>query len=233
MTLDEPVTRKTPHPDIEVAEAALDGDEDAVATVMGMLRSPALAAAILARGATPAEAHDLLNDLIGDCFGGVRTKGGLHRLLRRYNGGCPLPAFFRRIAINRLISLKRASRPMVALDDDEDGCHELPGREGPLAGLGDDALIALLRDAITRARARVDPEKLVLVRLMVAYGVSQRRLGSLLGWHETKVSRVKTELLAELRMRIMEELRLADPWLELEWEDFMELCSESVDLFAS
>lgn len=233
MTLDETVVRKTPHPDIEVAEAALDGEADAVASVVEMLRSPSLVAAILARGANPAEAHDLVNDLIGDCYGGVRTKGGLHRLLGRYNGGCPLPAFFRRIAINRLISLKRASRPMVALDDDGNGCRDLPAQEESLTGSGDDALIALLRDAIERARARVDPEKLVFVRLMIAYNVPQKRLGNLLGWHESKVSRVKTDLLAELRMRILEELRLVDPWLELEWEDFVELCAESVDMFAT
>ena len=29
-----------------------------------------------------------------------------------------------------------------------------------------------------------------------------------------------------------EEIRLADPWLELEWDDFMGLCAESIDLFA-
>jgi DNA-directed RNA polymerase specialized sigma24 family protein len=233
MFLDQEMRRNPPHPDIEIAEAALDGEADAVAAVMEMLRSPALAAAIVARGATATEAHDLVNDLIGDCFGGERAKGGLHRLLGRYNGGCPLSAFFRRIATNRLISLKRASRPMVALDDDEDGPRELPAPGGRLAAGADDALIALLRDAIARARERIDAEKLVLVRLMVAYEVPQKRLGTLMGWHESKISRAKTDLLAELRTRIMEEVRLADPWLELTWEDFMELCAESIDLFAA
>ena len=224
---------EAPHPDIEAAEAALEGDADAVAAVMAMLESPALVSALISRGASPTEARDILDDMAGDCFGGERAKGGSHRLLGRYNGRCPLPAFFRRIAINRLISLKRASRPMVALDDDADGTRELPAG-GPLApDGGDDALIVLLRDAITRARARVDLEKLVIVRLMVSYDVPQKRLGNLLGWHESKISRAKSDLVAELRMNIMEEIRRADPWLELEWDDFLALCAESLDLFAA
>lgn len=223
---------KNPHPDIEVAEAALDGNEDAVAAVMDMLRSPALAADLVARGASPGEASDLVGDLIGDCFGGIRAKGGLHRLLGRYNGGCPLPAFFRRVATNRLVSLKRASRHVVASDDDADSYHAISDFKYPVAGAKDDALVALLRDAIIRARARVDTEKLVFVRLIVSYGVPQNRLGDLLNWHESKVSRMKSEVFMELRTHIMAEVRKSDPWLELEWEDFMELCAESLDLFA-
>ncbi len=93
-------------------------------------------------------------------------------------------------------------------------------------------MIALLRDAITRARQRVDLEKLVMVRLMISYEVPQKRLGNLMGWHESKIFRAKSDLVAELRTRIMEEVRRADPWLELEWDDFMELCAESMDFFA-
>jgi DNA-directed RNA polymerase specialized sigma24 family protein len=225
------IDRVPAHPDIELAEAALDGEADAVAAVMTMLDSPALLSALISRGASATEARDILHDMAGDCFGGERAKGGTHRLLGRYNARCPLPAFFRRIAINRLISCKRASRPMVALDDDADGRRDLPG---PLATAGaDDALIALLRDAITRARERVDLEKLVMVRLMISYDVPQKQLGALLGWHESKISRAKSDLIAEMRTLIMEEIRRADPWLELEWEDFVALCAESLELFAA
>lgn len=78
----------------------------------------------------------------------------------------------------------------------------------------------------------MDLEKLVMVRLMISYEVPQKRLGNLMGWHESKIFRAKSDLVAELRTRIMEEVRRADPWLELEWDDFMELCAESMDFFA-
>lgn len=216
-----------PHADLDLAEAALEGDPEATATILGTLRAPELRASLISRGASPSEADDIIGDIAGDCFGGERAKGGLHRLLGRYNGGCPLSAYFRHIATNRLISIKRKRRPTVSTDDED--ARELPGAA---ATPTDDALISLLRDALVVSLSRVDPEKLVLIRLIESYRIPQKQVGALLGWHETKMSRAKSDFLAELRTLVTEEIRKADPWLHLEWEDFLGLCAESVDLFA-
>ncbi len=219
--------------DLLLAEDALEGKPDAVARILEMLRSPDLTGFLKSRGATGTEADDLVGDIAGDCFGGERAKGGLHRLLGRYNGGCPLPVFLRHVALNRLVSLKRrqaALRETVDANEAAGACEDTPDpRFGP--ELHDDALIALLRDALKTALAKVDAEKLLLVRLIESYGVPQKRAGKLWGWDEPKVSRMKKDLLLELKLAIDEEVRRADPWIHLQWDDFVALCRESSDLF--
>ncbi len=221
--------------DLLLAEDALEGDAVAVAGILEMLRSPGLAGFLKSRGASETEARDLIGDIAGDCFGGERAKGGLHRLLGRYNGGCPLPAFFRHVALNRLISLKRrqATRRETSATDDEGGevFDRIPDAGG-IPGPYDDALISLLREALLVSISKVDVEKLVVVRLIESYGIPQKQVGALWGWHETKISRTKSDLLEELRIAILDEVRRKEPWLQLEWDDFLALCGESTDLFS-
>lgn len=219
---------------LELAELALEGDPQALESVVVMLQSTDLVAALRSRGASDTEAADILGDLAGDCFGGERAKGGLHRLLGRYNGACPLPAFLRHVAINRLISLKRrqAARP-VARQESEDDLDPMDHLPAPAAGsTADENLIPLLRDAVVRAFQAVDAERLVVFRLVHSYGVPQKRVGGLWGWHESKTSRTLDSLREDLKASILEEIRRADPWLQLEWDDFLSLCGESIDLFA-
>jgi RNA polymerase sigma factor (sigma-70 family) len=218
---------------LELAELALEGDPAALDAVMAMLRSPELMVALRSRGASDTEAADIVADVTGDCFGGERAKGGLHRLLGRYNGACPLPAFLRHVAINRLISLKRkqARRPLERPDENGGG-DPLDRIAAPDAPESADAeLILLLRDAIVKAFATVDPEKLVLFRLVHSYGVSQKRVGSLWGMPEWTISRKLDSLRDDLKEGILAEVHRVDRWLQVEWEDLLALCSESVDLF--
>ena len=219
---------------LDLAEKALEGDAKALESIMEMLRSPDLVAALRSRGASHSEAADLIADLVGDCFGGERAKGGLHRLLARYNGSCPLPAFLRHVALHRLIDLKRklSKRKMAAVrdDDDEDPLENIAA-PGGVDEPADTSLIALLRDAITKTFESVEPEKLVLYRLVHSYGVPQKQVGALWGMPEWTISRKLDSLRDELQRGILAEIRRRDAWLELEWEDLMALCSESVELF--
>jgi RNA polymerase sigma factor (sigma-70 family) len=219
---------------LDLAEQALEGDPKALESIMEMLRSPDLVAALRSRGASHSEAADLIADLVGDCFGGERAKGGLHRLLARYNGSCPLPAFLRHVALHRLIDLKRKlSKRKVATvrdDDDEDPLENIAA-SGGVDEPADTSLIALLRDAITKTFESVEPEKLVLYRLVHSYGVPQKQVGALWGIPEWTISRKLDALREELQHGILAEIRRRDAWLELEWEDLMALCSESVELF--
>lgn len=218
--------------DLDVAERALEGDTDAAERVAEVLRNPALVSWLVKRGATGTEAHDLVGDLFTDCFGGEKVKGGMHRLLGKFNGACRLDSFLRRVALNRLISLKRKARPSVSLDEepDEDGCSPVILAAGAEVQ-SEDVLIDLLRDAVMKAFAEVDQEQLVLFRLAHSYRILQQDLGMMWGWHPSKVSRALGALILDLRGKILDELRRADPWLELEWEDFLELCAETTDLF--
>ena len=68
-----------------------------------------------------------------------------------------------------------------------------------------------------------------MLQLVHVYGVTQREIASLWKWHESRVSRhIKRaeEKIAELTLQAVKE---TDPYLELRWTDFVELC-RSVEL---
>ena len=220
--------------DLEIAEAALDGEEEAIRAVKEILDGPVLRRWLIKRGASETEADDLLATLLVDCFGGEKVRGGLHRILGKFNGACRLSSFLRRVALNRLISLKRKKDPTVALDRTPgDGEERAPidTLEAPISGESEDAVIDLLREAVLRAFSGVDQEKFVLFRLCHSYRVSQQKIAAMWGWHYSKISRHLARLGDELREAIMTEVKAVDPWLDIEWEDVVELCGESVDLF--
>ncbi|MEP4077700.1 RNA polymerase sigma factor [Haloferula sp.] len=231
-----PQTKAPKHQaDLDLVDAALDGDEKAVAKVVGILDAGKIRAALLKRGASASEADELLGDLSGDCFGGHKAKGGLHRLLAKFNGACPLEGYLQRVAINRLISLKRKQKPVVELDagagDDATSAIDLPDSGNDADS--EDRIVELIREAIFDTFAAAEPEQLVIFRLVHSYKVPQKRVGELWGWHESKVSRALSSLQDALRSGIMKRIQERDPWLEIEWADFLKLCSQSIDLFGS
>jgi RNA polymerase sigma factor (sigma-70 family) len=229
-----PVTIRYPE-DMEIAEAALEGDPEAIGAVKETLDRGAIGRWLVKRGASETEAADLLADLFTDCFGGQKAHGGLHRLLGKFNGACRLESFLRRVALNRLISLKRKQRPTISLEQG-DGADDGRTPEESLRAEGsaetEDAVLELLRDSVLRAFAGADQEKFVLFRLCHSYGVSQKRISEMWGWHYSKVSRALATLGGELRDGIMAAVRETDPWLDIEWDDFLDLCGESIDLFS-
>lgn len=147
--------------------------------------------------------------------------------------------------MNRLISLKRKQalchEPAGgAGEPGEAGARRViagaepgePGEPGePEAPGADEEIIPLLRDALHRAFAAVDAEKLLLFRLIHSHGVPQKRVAGMWGWHESKVSRAMEALRGELKDAILAEVRRRDAWLELQWDDFIGLRAESNDLF--
>lgn len=92
-------------------------------------------------------------------------------------------------------------------------------------------MVELLKRAVREAFAEVDQRVLVMLRLVQSYGVSQKRVGLLWGWNESMISRQLAAMLSRLRELILEKTRQRDIWLQLEWEDFIALCGDSVDLF--
>jgi RNA polymerase sigma factor (sigma-70 family) len=233
--LNHPVKTTTPthQADIDLVEAALEGNEEAVDHVMEVLNTGMIRAALIKRGASASEADDLMGDLAGDCFGGQKAKGGLHRLLAKFNGACSLEGYLQRVAINRLISLKRKKKPVLELDacanDDAHPVIELPDIHDEADS--EDRIVEIIREAIFDTLATAKPEELILFRLVHSYRVPQKRAGQLWGWHESKVSRTLSTLQEKLRNGIMDRIHQRDPWLELEWADFLKLCSQSIDLF--
>ena len=179
---------------------------------------------LLARGASDTEAEDILADLWSDAVPGTGDRAAL---LEKFSGRCPLQAWLATVATRRWIDWKRRQARRVDLETpDREGATErgLEGMAARESGQREDALIELLRASLESAFGESEPEAMVLLRLVYVHGITQRELVRMLGWHESKVSRTLSKAMQDIEARTMRGLKSRDPWLELTWQDFLELC---------
>jgi RNA polymerase sigma factor (sigma-70 family) len=185
---------------------------------------PFLVNILRARGATMDETQELLADLWGDC---VPTNDDQPALLDKFSGHCPLQNWLATVATRRWIDLKRrqARRGVTTLpgrgDDRTDPLEELPAAATPEH---DDVLVNLLRDSLQAAFSACAPADLLMLRLVYLHGIAQREIMRMWGWSESKVSRQLTHAMQQLEQRTLRNLKKRDPWLDLNWQDFVDLC---------
>jgi len=179
---------------------------------------------LLSRGASRTEAEDLMADLWGECVPGP---GDHPSLLEKFSGRCTLQGWIATVATNRWIDLKRRQerRGELALLEHAIG-ESNPVERLPAVSLTtkDEALVNLLRDSLGAAFALVPSESLVLLRLVYLHHLTQRELVRMLGWSESKVSRILSQAMRTIEQHTLKELKKRDAWLELTWQDFVDLC---------
>jgi len=214
-------------PDGELSnEAALvlgcvQGDSQALGRLREKCHSDLLHI-LLARGATRTEAEDLLADLWCDCVPGGDDRPSL---LEKFNGKCKLLGWLSTVMTRRLIDFRRRQSHKVTPPDSDDG-QEWPERvAAPSQVEGEDALIEILRRSLQQAFDHCPFESLLLLRLRYMYKLSQRELAQMVGWHETKVSRLLSQTMQEIETATLAGINQHDPWLSMTWDDFLDLCS--------
>ena len=219
--------------DLELAEAAMEGDVQAGHQIGEMILADERLAMLMKRGASREEAKDIQAELAKGCFSQTPERGQLYGLLAKYSGKAPLSGYLNRVALNRLISFKRrqSSISVSSLDGGDSEGESTLQVSGATEVEREDEVVELLKRAVREAFAEVDQRVLVMLRLVQSYGVSQKRVGLLWGWNESMISRQLAAMLSRLRELILEKTRQRDIWLQLEWEDFIALCGDSVDLF--
>jgi len=177
-----------------------------------------------ARGASVSEAEELLADLWGDC---VARNDDQPSLLEKFSGKCSLQGWLATVATRRWIDLKRKQtrRGENQLSSHEDGntdqFERLPAAATTPA---DDVLVNLLRDSLQTAFASCPPADLLMLRLVYLHGLSQRELMRMWGWSESKVSRKLSAAMEHIETHTLEYLKQKDAWLDLTWQDFVDLC---------
>ncbi len=199
------------------------GDPTALAELREKCHS-SLLAILLARGASRTEADDLLADLWADCVPGNDDRPSL---LEKFSGNCTLQGWLATVATNRWIDLKRrqARHTSVTHNGSDEPDHDLPDRpEDPGLHVPDQTLVSLLRDSLKCAFSRCDPEARVLLRLVYLHQLSQREIMRMLGWSESKVSRYLSSAMDQIERHTLAEVKNRDPWLDLTWRDFVDLC---------
>jgi RNA polymerase sigma factor (sigma-70 family) len=213
--------------DQELVGRAMSGDEAAAGEIRSPERTAQLERILVSRGGSVSEAKDVVADLWADCFG---SSGGV-ALLAKFNGKGSLEAFLTRVAVNRLIDFKRHQRFQTAPPGGEegDGMDDLPAAGREYEELGEDGLVEVLRGALARAFESSDPETLVMLQLVGVHGINQQRIAEAWGWSQSKVSRQLGSLTSQLRSKTLEEVKRLDPWLEIQWDDFIVLCRSCSD----
>ena len=201
----------------------LEDDTDAL-TILRNKYQHFLKTVLMVRGASEIEAEDLLADLWGDCVAGADDTASL---LEKYSGRCPLKNWLTTVATNRLFDLKRKLRVRGAAsyEDDEGGRNDSSLRSLILAPLiREGVLVGLLRESLQHALDRCSASALLMLRLVYLHGLTLREVGRMWGWHESKVSRCLTQAMSEIQANTLKLIKQTDPWMELIWQDFLDLC---------
>jgi RNA polymerase sigma factor (sigma-70 family) len=192
------------------------GDPEALAVLREQC-NPNLVNILLARGASRIETEDILADIWSDCVPGASNKPSL---LTKFGGRFSLLSWLAKVACNRWIDLKRRG----ANQADREGA-DLDAIPSCHAMLQDDNLLEMLRESLRAAFARCSGEALIMLRLVYVHDLTQREVGKLFDWGESKTSRTLSEAMEQIKMRTLSELKRRDPRFELAWEDFLGLCA--------
>ncbi len=217
------VTKEELSKDLDWVQACLEEDTQAISRFHEEF-SIFLRAFLLKHGATIFETEDIVPPLLADCVVGDGVKPPI---FSRYNGQSCLRSWLSVIALNRWISQKRRAslhfRTMAKLEKDAEMT------ESRLDDPSDKILRTLLIEAIQEAMNHVDPEEVVLLRLVHTHGISQRELAELWGWHESKLSRHLRDSAQKVSKLTLEALKKKDSQLNPRWEDFLEICDHVSD----
>jgi len=198
------------------SEALADLRQECHGTLANILRS---------RGASPTETEDVLADLWADC---VPAGDDRPSLLEKFSGRCSVQTWLATVATRRWIDLRRtqARRPEVGRSaDDASGGEVFDRLPAPVSAEADNALVELLRQSLRAAFLACPPEALVVLRLVHLHGLTQREIVRMLGWSESKVSRVLADAMQHIELNTLRQIKQRDSWLELTWQDFVDLCA--------
>ncbi len=184
---------------------------------------PSLVNILRARGATMDETEELLADLWGDC---VPKNDDQPALLDKFSGKCALQAWLATVATRRWIDLKRkqtrrGETVQPARDEKNDPLEHLPGTT---LRTREDVLVEMLRESLQAAFAACAPADMLMLRLVYLHGLSQRELMRMWGWSESKVSRQLSHAMEQIERATLQNLKQKDSWLDLTWQDFVDLC---------
>jgi DNA-directed RNA polymerase specialized sigma24 family protein len=184
---------------------------------------------LVKRGAPISEAEDTLNQLWSECVAREEGKPGR---LAGYNGECLLATYLNTVAFNLWLTERRKRNRQAAILASPVG----PGPESGVAGTASDGertgapdapLISLLREAIEAGAQRCSAEQFVVLQLIHFDGLLGRELATMFGCDESWISRLRNRAEKEWRAGILDYLHAREPLLELQWEDFIEMCSSA------
>ena len=212
-------------------ERCQEGDHEALTELRERNNGP-LRNILISRGASPAEAEEILADIWAKC---VPTGDQQASLIQKFNGNCRVQNWLARVVTNRWLDSKRQEKfrgePPAPPDDGGTGFWgRIPATPRDDT---DSTLVDLLRDSLKAAFGSCSPEALVLLRLVYLHDISQREVMRMVGWSEAKVSRTLSKAMDQIRAETLKHLKQREPMLTLTWQDFQDLCESDSGGFFS
>ena len=213
-----------PHPDdFHLAQECIEGKTSALEHLQDTYREPLLAF-LQAAGARPHEAGEIVTELWSDC---VASQTDTVPKLARYSGTCGLKTFLNTITLNVLLTRRRRERRSAGTlrDEPAEGMHTA-NSDGPAdpAEAVEEPLLELMREAIQAAFMACPAEDFVLLQLAHLDGLHVVELAKMFDCGIASVSRNVGRAGGEIAEATMQYIKANDPWLELQWNDFLDLC---------
>ena len=206
--------------DFHLAQECLDGKTSSLALLQERYRQPLLAF-LQGAGAQPQEAVEIVAELWADC---VASQSGTVPKLARYNGTCALKTFFCTITLNVLLTRRRREMRWSALVpaavSDDTATADSTGAAAP----AEVPLLELMSAAIQAAFMACPAEDFVLLQLAHLDGLRVVELAKMFGCSIASISRNAARAGRGIAEATLQYIKATDPWLELQWEDFVELC---------
>jgi RNA polymerase sigma factor (sigma-70 family) len=215
--------------DFDLCHECLEGKTSAIAALQVRF-GPPTKSYLIGAGAKPHEADDVVCQLWSDL---IRKRDDRPPRLQMYNGTCALQTWLNTVALNRLLSRKRNQQRWRELmpvttsggggemgDESFEDCMAAPDADEA----GDSPLMEIMKIAVETAFQSCEPEDFVLLHLKHFDGLRGAELGRMFGCHESMISRRidrAEQVIADTTLRAV---RQTDPWLELKWSDFLDLC---------
>ena len=171
--------------DFKLAQAAIAGDSDAASPIESEYR-PMLIRVLVARGLPSTDAEDISADIIAECFGGKKGESAAEPLLAKFEGRSALSTWLIRAAWNRWLDLKRRDKFKGELPGSYEPDYEERGDAfDRIAGEEehdlDSDLATLMTEAIKNAFASLEPETLLLMKLVYLHKVGQESVARTFG----------------------------------------------------
>ncbi len=220
----------TPHlQDFLLVEKCLGGDENAIALLQSKF-GPDLLTFLTSRGATLEEATEELNLLWAD---GLVDKPDRPALFASYRGWATFRTWLNTVSFNRLLTRKRGDarreKRVTSLPEPPktpDGeSMPMTHAEGsvPFVMLDTD-LMRLMQMGLELALTACSDEDFVLLKLSRRDELHLGELALMWRSNTTKVHRRLEEICAQVARRTLRNIKDIDPWVDLRWEDFLEMC---------
>ena len=219
------VQNDLPHAaDFQLAQRCLDRDETSLRSLMRQFREPTVSC-LAARGATGSEAEELVGELWAECI--QRENGGPGRLTH-YDGTCALQTWLNTVAFNRWYSRKRAQqRASVVFVPRADGqvSDHLPAEADHEAKPAIDfPLIAMMHQALEEAFELCSDEEFVILQLMHCDRLKLQELAVMFECQQSWMSKKLSRAEEKIATAVVKHIRERDPWVVLQWSDFLDLC---------